>query len=42
MPDQVHVMSGGKVITSGPKELAMELDSRGYDWIREQAASGAV
>ncbi len=42
VPDQVHVMSGGKVITSGPKELAMELDSRGYDWIREQAASGAV
>lgn len=42
VPDQVHVMSGGKVLTSGPKELAMELDSRGYDWIREQAASGAV
>ena len=42
VPDKVHVMSEGRVITSGPKELAMELDSRGYDWIREQAASGAV
>ncbi len=42
VPDHVHVMSGGKVITSGPKELAMELDSRGYDWIHQQAAAGNV
>src|SRR5690554_4404525 len=42
VPDRVHVMSEGRVITSGERELAMELDTRGYDWIREQAASGAV
>lgn len=42
VPDKVHVMSGGRVITSGEKELAMELDARGYDWIRDQAASGAL
>jgi Fe-S cluster assembly ATP-binding protein len=35
VPDRVHVMVGGRVIRSGPKELAMELDKKGYDWIRE-------
>ncbi len=39
VPDRVHVMSEGRVITSGERELAMELDTRGYDWIREQAAT---
>ncbi len=38
VPDKVHVMAGGRVVRSGPKELAMELDQRGYDWVR--AASG--
>lgn len=42
VPDHVHVMSGGRVITSGPKELAMELDSKGYDWIHQQVAAGHV
>ncbi|HET8986814.1 MAG TPA: Fe-S cluster assembly ATPase SufC [Trueperaceae bacterium] len=35
VPDRVHVMVGGRVIKSGPKELAMELDQKGYDWVRE-------
>ena len=35
VPDKVHVMEGGRVITSGPKELAMELDEKGYEWVRE-------
>ncbi|MCY4354843.1 MAG: Fe-S cluster assembly ATPase SufC [Truepera sp.] len=35
VPDRVHIMAGGRVIRSGPKELAIELDERGYDWIRE-------
>src|SRR5690606_6831706 len=35
VPDKVHVMQGGRVITSGPKELAMELDVKGYEWVRE-------
>ncbi len=41
VPDRVHVMSEGRVITSGDKELAMELDTRGYDWIKEQLAASA-
>ncbi|MEZ4631407.1 MAG: Fe-S cluster assembly ATPase SufC [Deinococcales bacterium] len=37
VPDRVHVMFQGRIIQSGPKELAMELDKKGYDWLREQA-----
>jgi len=40
VPDRVHVMSAGRVITSGDKELAMDLDSKGYDWIKEAVAAG--
>jgi Fe-S cluster assembly ATP-binding protein len=35
VPDQVHVLSGGRILRSGGKELALELESRGYDWITE-------
>src|SRR5690606_31617173 len=35
VPDKVHVMVSGKIIKSGPKELAMELDKKGYEWVRE-------
>lgn len=41
VPDRVHVMEGGRVSTSGPKELAMELDQKGYEWIRSTTSSGA-
>jgi Fe-S cluster assembly ATP-binding protein len=34
VPDKVHVMAAGRVVKEGPKELAMELDKRGYDWVR--------
>ncbi len=37
VPDKVHVMYDGKIIQSGPKELAMELDKKGYDWLKEAA-----
>ena len=37
-PDQVHVLSEGKIILSGGKELALELESKGYDWVRAEAA----
>ncbi len=37
VPDFVHVMAKGKIIKSGGKELALELESRGYDWILEEA-----
>jgi len=39
VPDRVHVMVDGRVITEGSKELAIELDQKGYDWIREQVAA---
>ncbi|NJR74425.1 MAG: Fe-S cluster assembly ATPase SufC [Scytonema sp. CRU_2_7] len=35
VPDYVHVMEGGRIITTGGKDLALELESRGYDWVRE-------
>ena len=37
-PDFVHVMQEGKIVTSGGKELALELESRGYDFLEETAA----
>ena len=33
VPDFVHVLYNGKIVKTGPKELAMELEERGYDWI---------
>jgi Fe-S cluster assembly ATP-binding protein len=33
VPDFVHVLSGGKIVKSGSKELALELEEKGYDWI---------
>jgi Fe-S cluster assembly ATP-binding protein len=33
VPDYVHVLSGGKIIKSGGKELALELEERGYGWL---------
>ncbi len=41
VPDRVHVLSGGRIAVSGGSELARELESRGYDWVREEAAAGA-
>ena len=37
IPDHVHVMVGGRIVRSGRKELALELEERGYDWAREGA-----
>ena len=37
-PDRVHVLSEGKIVLSGGKELALELESKGYDWVRTEAA----
>lgn len=36
VPDYVHVLYQGRIVKSGPKELALELEERGYDWIREE------
>ena len=35
VPDVVHVMADGRIIKSGPKELALELEAKGYDWLKE-------
>jgi Fe-S cluster assembly ATP-binding protein len=40
-PDFVHVLIGGRIVRSGGRELALELESRGYDWLRDVAPSGA-
>ncbi|MBV6404525.1 MAG: Fe-S cluster assembly ATPase SufC [Flavobacteriales bacterium] len=34
VPDFVHVMADGRIIKSGPKELALELEEKGYDWVK--------
>ena len=36
VPDYVHVMAKGQIIRTGGKELALELESRGYDWVLEE------
>ncbi len=36
-PDYVHVLSDGKIIKSGGPELALELEEKGYDWVKEEA-----
>jgi Fe-S cluster assembly ATP-binding protein len=38
VPDYVHVLSGGRIVKSGGKELAQELEQRGYGWIEAQTA----
>ncbi len=38
-PDFVHVLVDGKIVRSGGKELALELEDKGYDWIIEEAAA---
>jgi Fe-S cluster assembly ATP-binding protein len=39
VPDFVHVLSDGKIVKTGGKELALELEEKGYDWIKEEAVS---
>jgi Fe-S cluster assembly ATP-binding protein len=41
VPDYVHVLSNGRIVKSGGKELALELESRGYGWIESEAGAGA-
>ena len=37
VPDYVHVLYKGRIVKSGTKELALELEEKGYDWIKEEA-----
>ena len=39
VPDFVHVLIDGKIVKSGTKELAYELEAKGYDWIKEELVS---
>jgi Fe-S cluster assembly ATP-binding protein len=38
VPDYVHVLSEGRIVKSGGKELALELEEKGYAWVEEEAA----
>jgi Fe-S cluster assembly ATP-binding protein len=38
-PDYVHVMAAGRLLRTGGKELALELEERGYDWVDEELAA---
>jgi Fe-S cluster assembly ATP-binding protein len=40
-PDFVHVMADGRIVRSGGKDLALELEAKGYDWVLEDQAVGA-
>ena len=42
VPDYVHVLVDGRIVRSGGKELALELEEKGYDWIKEETAVAAV
>jgi len=42
IPDYVHVMYDGKIVKSGGKELAQELEEKGYDWIKEEIAMNGI
>jgi Fe-S cluster assembly ATP-binding protein len=39
VPDRVHVLSSGRIVKSGGKELALQLEERGYEWIEEEVAA---
>jgi Fe-S cluster assembly ATP-binding protein len=41
VPDHVHVLSAGRIVKSGGKELALELEKKGYGWIDPSTGSGS-
>ena len=42
VPDYVHVLYNGRIVKSGPKELALELEEKGYDWIKAEVDNVAL
>jgi Fe-S cluster assembly ATP-binding protein len=40
VPDLVHVLYEGRIVKTGPKELALELEQKGYEWIKKELESG--
>jgi Fe-S cluster assembly ATP-binding protein len=41
VPDQVHVLAAGRIVKSGGKDLALELEAKGYDWLVDAAPASA-
>jgi Fe-S cluster assembly ATP-binding protein len=41
VPDRVHVLANGRIVKSGPRELALELERKGYGWIEDEAMQSA-
>jgi Fe-S cluster assembly ATP-binding protein len=39
IPDRVHVLARGRILRSGDRELALELERRGYDWLLEEQSA---
>ena len=39
VPDQVHVLTGGRIIKTGDRDLALQLEERGYDWVKQEVAA---
>jgi Fe-S cluster assembly ATP-binding protein len=42
VPDQVHVLAAGRIVKSGGKDLALELEAKGYDWLVDAAPAGVA
>ncbi|MDR0352153.1 MAG: Fe-S cluster assembly ATPase SufC [Opitutaceae bacterium] len=42
IPDHVHVMYDGRIVKSGDKHLALELEAKGYDWIKQELAAASA
>jgi Fe-S cluster assembly ATP-binding protein len=42
IPDYVHVMYDGRIVKSGDKDLALELEAKGYDWIKQELAAASA
>jgi Fe-S cluster assembly ATP-binding protein len=40
-PDFIHVLAGGRIVRSGDRSLALELEEKGYGWIEEETAATA-
>ncbi|MCS7160852.1 MAG: ABC transporter ATP-binding protein, partial [Gemmatales bacterium] len=42
IPDQVHVLLDGRIVRSGSRELALELEARGYGWLEQEVAASKL
>ena len=41
VPDQVHVLTAGRIVRSGGKDLALELEARGYEWLEQEVGAAS-